>query len=53
MAGKLLNNPGDSLKEHRFTLKTLKEALQPFKENIAKEFLIKGEIEYLVEIRKN
>ena len=53
MAGKLLNNPGDSLKEHRFTLKTLKEAMSPFSDNIVKEFLIKGGIEYLVEIRKN
>ena len=53
MAGKLLNNPGDSLKEHRFTLKTLKEAMSPFSDNIVKEFLIKGGIEYLVDIRKN
>jgi len=49
---KLINNPGDGTKVHRFTLQTFKEALHPFQENIVSEFAINGDIEYMVVIKK-
>lgn len=52
LIGRLLNNPGDSMKVHRFTLQTFKEALQPFKGNIVSENIINGDIEYMVVIKK-
>lgn len=50
---KILNNPGDGVKPYRFTLDTLKRALEPFKKNIVKEFLISNNMEYLVLIKKD
>jgi len=52
LIGRLLNNPGDDMKIHRFTLQTFKEALNPFQENIVSEFVMNGDIEYMVVIKK-
>ena len=50
--GKILNNPGDSIKTHRFSLQTLKDALAPYKSYIINESILKGNIECLIVIRK-
>ena len=50
--GKYLNNPGDGIKENRFSLITFKKAMEPFQEKIENEFFIKGNIDYVVVIKK-
>ena len=47
---RLLNNPGDGIKEKRFNLESFKKTLTPFKKNIIKEFL--SGIEYVVLLKK-
>jgi len=50
--GRLLNNPGNGVKIQRFTLGTLKEAMEPFQAKVVEEFMIQGDIEYVFVVRK-
>lgn len=49
----MLNNPGDGFKRDRFNIDTFREAIKPFRENIEKEFLTSGDLEYVVVVNKD
>ena len=50
--GKYLNNPGDGIKEKRFSLFTFKKAMEPFHKNIEKQYFINDGLDYLVLVKK-
>lgn len=51
--GKKLNNPGDGIKALRFNMEMLKEAIEPFRGDVVKEFFAGNKTDYIVVIRKN
>lgn len=53
LLGRVLNNPGDGMKIQRFTIETFKEAMEPFRDKVVLEFMIRGNIEYVFVVKKD